>query len=507
MAHKNTGTLEKNTKNQKKQGRKKTIPALLTGIAALAVLTCFYFHFHSAKATGENLRRLSTENYNAFFVSMYPIEGYLPEDFITYRGLNTLILDSGLTQLKTLTDYFNAAFTSGNQIETIYLGLDPASLWDVCLHQEKQWNNQLNCLLTCMDAHTDVTFEIMLPYPSLSYWTDMSEDELNETLTLYQAMGHTVSGRSNGRVHFIGAEEWLIANPGNYLEGFSVANAPLTHKIMLLNFCDKVYLMNQDTLTEKLNSLRARIESEKTSPTVYEDLSDWYFVFLGDSVMAYDTGSSSIPGVVNGLSRADTANLSQGGSPATEDPAALISLERMIDALETLQPEDYKEASDFYTGLRKYKTDRDSGVMDKKKLCFVICLGLNDYFGAHPVDFPSDPYDTHSYGGALRSGIRRLKELAPDGRILVMSPSFCNAFSGGTEKAGSDGGVLTDYVDTALKVCREMQVDCVNVYADSGINSDTQSLYLADGVHPNEAGRFLLGRFLINEMGGKLHEK
>lgn len=148
MEHKNIGASETKNRKQKKKGVKKSVPALLAGIALLAVLTGFYIYTRPSKATVENLRILSTESYNAFFVSMYSIEGYLPEDFITYRGLETLRLDSELTQLRTLPDYFDAAFDSRNNIENIYLGLDPAALWDVCLHQEKLWNSQLDCLLT-----------------------------------------------------------------------------------------------------------------------------------------------------------------------------------------------------------------------------------------------------------------------------------------------------------------------------------------------------------------------
>lgn len=475
-------------------------------VLALAVFACvcIYSRFFSKRA--EDIRRLSEESYNAVFISMYSTEGYLPEDFAFYRGVQTLVLDSGPTKLRTLSDYIDAAFASSNEIEIMYLGLDPAAIWDSCLHREKLWNERLESVFAYMDTHTDVTFEVMLPYPSLSYWTAMSEEKLDETLLMYQKLGEALCGRPNVLVYYMGAEEWLIANPDNYLAGFGVVNPGLAHKIMLLNFCDKVFLVDKDVLSEKLAFLRSYVMSEKASPVVYADLSDWYFVFLGDSVMVYDTGTASIPGVVCGLSGAEAANLSQGGSPATADPAASISLERMVDALETLDLEAYKEVGDFYDGLEKYKTDMDNGTMEGKQVCFVICLGLNDYFGAHPADRPSAPYDTGSYGGALRSAVRRLKELAPDGRILIMTPNYCDAFSGGTETIGPEGGVLTDYVDVAVAVCREMGVECADIYADSGIDALTQSLYLADGVHPNEAGRYLMGRFLVNTWGKILDE-
>ncbi len=268
-----------------------------------------------------------------------------------------------------------------------------------------------------------------------------------------------------------------------------------------------MYVVNEESFDEKLYELNQYILSEKDNPTKYADFSDTYFVFFGDSVMTYEIGTSSIPGVVFGLSNSQGANLSQGGSPATQDPAAKLSFERMVDGFLKKDASDYDPETDYYKGLTKFIDDFENGVLKKKKICFVICLGLNDFFGAHPVSNPSSPLAIDNYSGALTNGIKQLKEAYPDSNVLIMTPSYTKLFEAGTQKAGENGGILLDYVEAAYDVANQLQVDCADVYHDSGINENTYEEYLAaDGVHPNELGRYILGRFLVNHLGGANNE-
>ena len=61
-------------------------------------------------------------------------------------------------------------------------------------------------------------------------------------------------------------------------------------------------------------SFRKLIESEKSMPGVYPDLSKWHMVFFGDSVLANYSGSSSIPGCMAGVSHISFDNYAVGGS-------------------------------------------------------------------------------------------------------------------------------------------------------------------------------------------------
>lgn len=480
-------------------------PEILLGLLILLVTAIiagvFLINREPAEEEEDPILRLTGEEYDAFFASMYDISNYSEEDFAHYRGLQTLVLKKNYKDAEDLTSYLNTAFSSGNTIETVYLGIDPYALYRACEKKEGEWEIQSEALLAQIDEYPDVLFEVLLPYPPITYWTSLSDDALAAAIGSYREIGESVLLRPNTSLHFIGGEEWLIANPGNFRKKFCEIGEGLANRIFLLTFCDKYYVVNAESFDEKLYLLEQYIYAQKEVPLENPDFSDTYFVYFGDSVMTYATDSTSIPGVVDGLSGSSSANISQGGCPASRDLKAAVSLERMVDAFLSCDVSAYDPETDFYRGIMKYKNDLESGKLKKKKLVFVLCLGLNDYFGAHPVSNSSDPSSIDNYAGALKNGISVLKENYPDARILIMTPSYTTLFEGGTQKADVQGGVLEDYVATAIDIAAQMGVECVDVYHDSGISEFTYTEYLAlDGVHPNETGRYLLGRLLIEAM-------
>ena len=301
---------------------------------------------------------------------------------------------------------------------------------------------------------------------------------------------------SNVIVYFMGGEQWLITNPTNYTKD-GRTNPDVSRKMFLHAFCDRDYQITSDNASMLFEQLLSLVEQESKSPTVYPDLSEWCMVFFGDSLLDYYTESYSITGVVNALSGAQVYNCGKGGTAAAEEPGVLLTLNRMVTRFLEQDTEGLDETNNFLTGLRDYM----QGGREDKKLCFVLMFGLNDYFGGLPVENPEDSYDTGSYAGALRRGISTLREAYPDAEILVLAPPYTAGFSGGTEINSEVGGILTDYVDAAVRVAGETGVHCINNYADSGINADNQKKYLADGTHPNEAGAFLLATKIIEYMG------
>jgi hypothetical protein len=61
-------------------------------------------------------------------------------------------------------------------------------------------------------------------------------------------------------------------------------------------------------------------------------------------------------------------------------------------------------------------------------------------------------------------------------------------------------------VDAALKVADEMNITCLNNYADLGLNESTMHTYSDDQVHLNGAGRFLLSRRIIETLAPLSHQ-
>lgn len=123
---------------------------------------------------------------------------------------------------------------------------------------------------------------------------------------------------------------------------------------------------------------------------------------------------------------------------------------------------------------------------------------LNDYHAGIAMENPENPYDEYTYGGAMRSTLRILKQTYPDMRILVLSPTYtwytsqkltCEEFDPG-------GGILEEYVEIQRLVAQEMQVEYLDLYHDFYPHESWEDwqLYSRDGLHPNEAGRQLIAR-------------
>lgn len=91
-----------------------------------------------------------------------------------------------------------------------------------------------------------------------------------------------------------------------------------------------------------------------------------------------------------------------------------------VDTFLKQDPTVLREDTVYRTSLEAYLNDDHRG----RRLCFVINYGLNDYFSGYAVDDPEDPYDTVTYCGALRTGIRSLQEAYPDALILLAAPNY-----------------------------------------------------------------------------------
>ncbi len=488
------------SKSQSRRSGKKMIfiSAILFVLVLIAVLMFVLLsgstQYRRQKET--DLERLSAAEYNSIFCSLYSIENFAEEDFLTYRGFHTVKLDTTLRSTADVSEYLEAAFASGNTIENIYLGLDPVQIWNSSRKNTEKWTASINeDILFHASAHPEVTFEVLLPAPSLEYWINLDAKELEETLTLYRTLISSLSSSGNITTYFMGGEHWLIANPANYTD-VQTTNEVISQKLMLFTFCDHEFQVNAENASAALETLRSQIVREHSSPTEYPDLSSWDVVFFGDSIIGNYTGSFSVPGVTAGLSGAKTYNCAQGGTPACVDPDCALSFPSSVDYFIAQKADGIPGDGPFRASMEEYLQEDHTG----KKLCFVLNFGLNDYFGGHPVDNAENTYDTATYAGALRVGISKLQSAYPDALILLMTPTFTVYFNNGTESLSEKGGILTEYVEAALQVAEETNVICMNNYDDLGINENTADTYLADGCHLNETGRFLLAEHVIAQI-------
>lgn len=458
-------------------------------------------HYHSDQSRKEDILALQSQDYNGLLLSMYAPERFDPKDFAYFRGIPTLRAEHRFETLTDMGDYLRTALDSGQEITSVYLGLDPTIIGEQYgFHASLYHREYKKQLLDLISANPQISFEILLPYYSLDYWQGLSGDRQEAYLTCYQNFVNIFAGQPNLTIYFLGYEEWLIANPGNY-DAYNSCNPSVTSNLLALTFKDTYYELTPANMEERLTALKSLIAGDSSgfadlsAPPALYDFSEYEFVFFGDSVIGNFTDSLSVPGVVEGCGNARTYNLAQGGTSAAmaEDPSSQ-SLNTIVDAFLQKDPSALAPDSQPFLGLTEYAADHDSD--SRTRLCFVINYGLNDYFLGYPVT-SKDPQDVYTYKGSIFTAVNKLKTAYPDSTILLLSPNFCSYHGNGTTPQSDRGGILTDYVTAVEELSEELQTGYVDSYHDLGIHARNYAAYLSDGCHPNELGRFRMGQLIL----------
>lgn len=469
--------------------------AILIFTAAAIILAAFIgiSQWKHIQNRHTELERILSEDYDSVFLSMYPITNYSEEDFATYRGIITLKSSYSIQDTSELNSFLDASFQSGNALSFVYLGFDPAKIWKEAKNNVARYTSLIETtLLDIIKSHPEVNFEILLSYPSLHYWRKQTPEKLTAYIQAGQTLFSLVSEEANATVYFFGDQEWLIANPDNYSDEM-LTNTDVSKTIMLNVGRDHSYWLTPENVSQKFSSLETLFAKFKNLPD-YPDYSDRTIVFFGDSVIGNYTGSLSIPGVVKSLTGAASFNCGYGGNSAALGPDIPISLPGIAEAFVQKDLSKIPSDTQVYQGVLSYLTN-ETDAPD----CFIINYGLNDYFTGYPVS-SEDPCDITTYKGAIRKAVTTLREAYPDAVILLLAPTFCTYFSYGTEKMSPQGGVLTDYVEAAVSLAEELDIPYINNYEELGINADNELDYLADGCHPNETGRFLMGSKIVEKL-------
>lgn len=424
----------------------------------------------------EDLQRLSTETYDSALLSMHSTAPFSEEDFEYFRGLDTAIAKHTILNTEELSRYLECILSSGNAVSNLYLCADPELLWAEAKRNAKNWKKILNTgLYSHIASHPEITFEILLPYPHLTYWMELKDEDFETLLTVYSTLVNELSAYANVKIFFPGYEHWLLFNPDHYTDTLFDANDIITQKIFLYTFCDGVYQITPDNAAILLDALRGTVAAEKNSPSHFPDLSDWDIVFFGDSVLANYAGSFSIPGYMAGLSHATTHNYAVGGSGATYTEDG---------------PTSFPVTLDRFLG--------DLPALEKENLCFVINYGFNDYFTGAPLENADSPMDSTTYKGSLRSCIGKLQTAFPKAHFIVVTPTHTSIFENGTLTLSEQGATLAEYVQAAAKVAEELGTHFIDNYNDSIVTLENLESYIEDGVHPNEHGRLTLAKILMN---------
>ena len=449
---------------------------LIVAVSAfiLCLLATGTYVFIQYQKYAEDFSKLKSASYDTVFFSMYPIENYDEADYTFFRGMNIVKSSAVISNSMILKKYMDIAAGTENIISTVYLGIDP-----VVTDAEDIFRITLE--------NPDKMFEIVLAYPEIDYWLSMEEEECRKVWEKYRDLAGNVLGLENVRVYYFCNEEWLLCNPGNYEDTF-LTNEAVSEILM----CYSDYLHNNildvNNFHERFDSAWELIARYRETPVDYPDLSETEIIFFGDSVIGNYTNSLSIPGVINGITGAAVFNCGYGGRSAAYGPKTSEPAPEIVRAFIERDLSGIPKESQAYAGIEDYL---QTGEKDKEKV-FVFNYGLNDYFEGLPIR-SEDIYDISSYCGAKRTAVCALKEAYAEAEILLLTPNQTIAYDYGKEIRSEQGGILQEYVDALIVLAEELDVKVLDNYRQLPINMEKHWELLADGTHPNEQGRFLIG--------------
>ncbi len=438
------------------------------------------------------LESMAEGEYEAVFLAMYSLEAYEMESFRKYRGLDTLKIEPVLENSMELLGILEQMLSDDMSVERVYLGIDPVKMerhlsWE----DELDWQQTIGAL---MQKHEEVTWEVLLAYPSFTEWQLLSKEERKRGIEGYERAMNVITSQENTLLFFIGGQEWLICNQENY-QGNGTLNASIADRVMLNVFCDQHYRVTADNQREMIKELEETLYNWQSEPLYVRRREGEMLVFLGDSIFGNFTDSSSVPGVVEYFTGACCINCGYGGICLSAGSGDVVGVD-VIGNLCNGGTGDIPEGTPAYRGIQSFLQSN----MESRRIVFLLNYGINDYLVGNPVE-TEDKYEITTYAGAMRTGIELLQAAFPNAEIVVMSPSYITYWDEGTRIGSETGSVLTEYVDTAVRVAREYGLYYINVYEHMKSCAE-EELLTADGVHPNESGRFYLGRLIC----GKLNE-
>ncbi|MCM1188874.1 MAG: SGNH/GDSL hydrolase family protein [bacterium] len=457
--------------------KKRTVLIVVSACFALLTVAAFMLIFRGSAQQRSDFCRISSEEYDTVFLSMYPIDNYSVSDFSYYRGMTALKADNVITGFSQLKKYLNRIDASGQTAANVYLGIRP----------DRISAEQLTSLL---QRYPSTTFELILSYPSAAYWQSLSESEYSRVLKSYQHFLAEAAEISGARTYFYAAEKWLVANPLLYDDFFSV-NADTARVLFTNSDYAHPYMVTADNAADLSRSLDELTASLRDNAPVYPNLSDYDLIFFGDSVFGNYTDDMSIPGVVHALTGATVYNCGYGGNSAAMAEDIPISLPGIAKAFFEEDLSLIPTVQQTYQGFTDYFNASHSG----QKTCFIINYGLNDYFREFAIS-SADPMDITTYSGAIRTAVAEIRKRSADSQIILCTPSYSAYVL--RESDDPNDTHLHDYADCVFALAEELDVDVLDFFYTLGITGENYESYLVpDLVHPNANGRFLIARKII----------
>lgn len=118
-----------------------------------------------------------------------------------------------------------------------------------------------------------------------------------------------------------------------------------------------------------------------------------------------------------------------------------------------------------------------------------VAYGTNDAGNSLPIGTLDDGNDQTFYG-AMGLGVTAILATNPAARIIFIAPIYRHPDT-----------AVGPYRDAIVAFCASRNLPCLRPDLTLGINAATHATYLADTLHPTEAGADLYARFVAGQIG------
>ncbi len=434
----------------------------------------------SGKELNQKLETFGSGDYGMVYLAMYPIDTVREEDISYCFGCSHYCSDHEIANLKEMERYLEVIAEGIPSLDLLYLGIRPEFLDISELLASEAYQKALA-------AHPDMRVLFTLAYPSVDYWTGISDKRCEEVLAAYES-GLKTLGESGVEAYYFGSSRWVAGNPALYEKEFCATEEMSYPMIgmMVPDFPYGVTSWNAQTFADELRNLVAMYRAGVT----YPDLTDRKVVVFGDSIFGNYRLCTGIARVLETNTGAEVYNLAVGGMSCAENEATYPDFLEQVALLQGTAPQGFQppdSAKAEYEGAREML--QGSGGED---VVFVIEFGLNDAMAALPLG-TVDSVDPATTLGSLRLGIQALQEAYPQAKILVLAPGILADRDPETGDWILSLENIADYRNGILETAEACGADFVNMGTESDITPDNFRYYVNDGIHYNERGRFQLG--------------
>lgn len=448
------------------------------------------------------VENIGTSGADSMLLSMYPVRTYNEEILYTQMLTVAEILDEPFDNGMQLVAVLETILGQPHTLNKVFLGIHTEGILDKrtqplnlsyqseILEEGYSWEGALAELAK---RNPDITFEVVLYYPSISSLTTMDPEMVEGMIDWYgYVAGQICDEKEIPNLHLFmpGCEEWLICNEDNYQDAVNLT-AEVADELERLIFCQYHFMVTQDNVNAKSEKLRQLVQ-EYQSKQMPADKEGYTYVFLGDSVIGNYSGSLSIPGIVSYMTGADVINCGYGGLAATKRTPESAGLQDVIDKLLETGPDREVDSLGNENVKRGIKQFWNAGFeKETDRLAFFLYFGINDYMSGHPV-YNKDMNEA-CYKGALQKAVEALQEAYPNAEIILMTPNLIARGDFGVLPSSEEGAPYMEYIQAVKDLGQEKGFKVVDIYGSFTFTTEEIPQYLEDLCHPNYQFRFEIG--------------